>query len=428
MDLDTALRYLDSHVNLEATAGRVEGLSLERMRRLVEVMGDPQHAYPVVHITGTNGKGSTARMVSALLVESGLSVGTYTSPHLERLNERVARNLEPIDDDSLASLVGEVAALEDMAGVRPSYFEIMTAGAFRWFADVAVDVAVVEVGLLGRWDATNVADGTVAVVTNIGHDHSDFAGDWRARIAAEKAGIIKKGSTLVLGETDPDLRELFVGEGPEAVLERDVDFGCDRNEVAIGGRLLDLRTPAGTLEEVFVPLHGEHQGDNAAIALTATEAFFARGFDKAVVRDAFRGLSLPGRFEVVSRSPLVALDCAHNPEGAATAAATLADEFTFAGAPTLVVGLLRGRDPREMLLALEAPAAGLVVACTPPSPRAMPAADLAAAARELGAPVEVVPDVVDAVDRAVAASGPDDAVLVTGSFYVVGAARAALVS
>jgi dihydrofolate synthase/folylpolyglutamate synthase len=289
---------------------------------------------------------------------------------------------------------------------------------------VAIDVAVVEVGLLGRWDATNVVDATVAVVTNIGHDHSDFEGDWRARIASEKAGIIKPGSTLVLGETDPDLRELFVAEGPAAVLERNVDFGCDRNEVAIGGRLLDLRTPAGSLEEVFLPLHGEHQGDNAAIALAAAEAFFARGLDETLVVEAFRELTVPGRFEVVSRTPLVVLDSAHNIEGAASAAATLAEEFAFSGSPTLVVGMLRGRDPREMLLALDAPAAGLVIACTPPSPRGVPAAELAEVARELGVAVEVVPDVVDAVDRAVSTAGLDDAVLVTGSFYVVGAARA----
>ena len=187
MNLYAALRYLDDHTNLEATAGRAEGLSLDRMRRLVSVLGDPQLAYPVIHITGTNGKGSVARMVTSLLEACGLSVGTYTSPHLEAINERISWNGEAIADDDLAAVIGQVAAVEELAGVVPSYFEILTAAAFTWFADVAVDVAVIEVGMLGRWDATNVADGAVAVLTNIGRDHTDGVGAWREAIASEFA-------------------------------------------------------------------------------------------------------------------------------------------------------------------------------------------------------------------------------------------------
>jgi dihydrofolate synthase/folylpolyglutamate synthase len=423
VDLARALAYLDEHVNLEATAGRIEGLSLDRMRRLTEVLGDPQDAFPVVHLTGTNGKGSTARMITALLAETGLSVGTCASPHLQRINERLARNGEPVDDETLAELLGDIAAVEPVAGVAPSYFEIMTAAAFRWFADIAVDVAVVEVGLLGRFDATNVADGRIAAVTNVGHDHSDFQGDWRERIAREKAGIIKPGSSLVLGETDPDLLPIFLAEQQAETWQRDVDFGCEVNDVAVGGRLLDIRTPSGVLEQVFLSLHGAHQGDNAAVAVTAAEAFFARALDPDLVREAFGGLTIPGRFEVIGHAPLVVLDVAHNPEGAAAASETLAADFSYEGRPILVVGMLGGRDPRSVLESLEVAGASLVVACAPSSPRAIPAEVVAAAAAESGVAVEVVPDVERAVDRALDVATASDAVLVTGSHYVVGAAR-----
>jgi dihydrofolate synthase/folylpolyglutamate synthase len=423
VDLADALAYLAEHENLEATAGRVHGLSLDRMRRLVGVLGDPQDAAPVVHITGTNGKGSTARFTSALLAETGLTVGTYSSPHLQRLNERIARNGESIDDDSLGSAVGDIAAVEPMSGVEPSYFEIVTAAAFRWFAEIAVDVVVLEVGLLGRYDATNVADGIVAVVTNVGHDHTDYQGDWRRRIAEEKAGIIKPGATLVLGETSPDLVPVFEAEPHGDTLLRGVHFGCDSNDVAVGGRLLDVRTPAGVLEDVFLPLHGAHQGDNAALAIAAAEAFFGRGMDADVVRDALAGVTMPGRFEVVGHSPLLVLDCAHNPEGAAAAALTLDDDFTFDGRVILVVGMLQPRDPYAVLEAFEVGNAGLVIACTPPSPRGIPAEEVARAVEPFGLPVEAVPDVGAAVDRALDVASADDAILVTGSLFVVGAAR-----
>jgi dihydrofolate synthase/folylpolyglutamate synthase len=362
-------------------------------------------------------------MVAALVAETGLSVGTYSSPHLHRLNERISRNDEPIDDEELAEVLTELSQLVPLTGVEPSWFELTTAAAFRWFAEVAVDVAVVEVGMLGRYDATNVADGTVAVVTNVGPDHTDFVGDWRRAIAAEKAGIIKPGSTLVLGETDPDLHPIFVEAGAAEVFERDEDFGCDDNLLAVGGRLLDLRSPHGTVEGVFLPLHGAHQGDNAAVALTATEGFFGRALGVDVVRDAFAGVTMPGRFEIVQREPLVVLDGAHNAAGASVTAQTLADDFDVAGERILVVGLLAPREPGPILEALDAATAHLVVACTPDSPRAVPAAEVAAAAAGLGVPAEVVPDVGRAVDRAIGRAGADDAVLVTGSLYVVGAAR-----
>jgi len=425
--LPEALAFLDVHVNFETAPARRSMPTLDRMRALCTLLGEPQQAYPVVHLTGTNGKGSTARMISALLAAHGLSVGTYTSPHLERINERMVWNGEPIDDDTLARALLDLEPFEDHLGVRLTHFEVLTAAALWWFADVAVDVAVLEVGLGGRWDATNVADGAVAVVTNVGLDHAEVIGPTRAHIAAEKSGIVKPDSILVLGEPDPALVPIFEARGPSALWLRDRDFGCTRNLLAVGGRLVDLRTPSGETADVFVPLHGPHQGDNAAAALAATEAFFGRRLDPSTVADAFATVQVPGRFEVVGRRPLVVLDGAHNPDGAAAARATLDDDFAGRTPDVLVVGFTGGRDPGEMLRTLGAERSRLVVACKPASPRGADPASVAAAAASLGVDAEVVPSVSAAVGRALAAAGEDDFILVTGSLYVVGEARGVLV-
>jgi dihydrofolate synthase/folylpolyglutamate synthase len=377
----------------------------------------------VIHITGTNGKGSASRMISAVLREHGLSVGTYTSPHLERINERIAWNLDPIADDAFASVIGELAELEPLLDVMPSYFELLTAAALSWFAEIAVDVAVVEVGLLGRFDATNVVDGTVAVVTNVGQDHTDLQGDWRVAIASEKAGIIKPDSALVLGAYDPRLRAVFEAEGPASIVERGTDFDVVNEISALGGRLFELHTPYADYAELVLPLYGSHQTDNAATAVVATEAFFGRALDVDTARAGLASVTLPGRFEVMLRSPLVIIDGAHNPDGARTAAATLEEEFDIAGRRFLVIGLLGGRDPLEMLRSLGAERSDLVIACAPDSPRAIPADEVARAARAVPVLTEVVPDVGDAVRRALAIAADDDVVLIAGSLYVAGAAR-----
>jgi dihydrofolate synthase / folylpolyglutamate synthase len=423
VNYDEALRFLEAHVNLEARAGRTEGLSLERMREVASLMGEPQSAYPVIHVTGTNGKGSTVLMITELLKARGLRVGTYLSPHVERINERIRLDGEPLDDDRFAEAVADVARLEPLLTDRLSYFESLTAAAFALFAAEAVDVAVVEVGLLGRWDATNIVDADVAVITNIGRDHTDGEGEWRTRIAEEKAGIISPRSTLVLGETSPDLRGVFLRERPAKVIERNREFACTANEVAVGGRLVDLRSPHRTYEDVFVSLHGEHQGDNAAIALAAVEAFFDAPLEDDVVAEALGAISIPGRFEVMRRDPLVVIDAAHNPDGARTAATTFDQSFGGSRSRILVVGMLSGRDPGEMLDAIDADRAELVILCAPDWPRAVPATVLGEVARAKGIAHEVVPDVEDAVHRALAVATDDDAILVSGSFYVVGAAR-----
>ena len=243
MNYEQALAYLDAHASYEKT-GRIESPSLTVIERLCSAMGDPQRAAPVIHITGTNGKGSTAQMISRLLIASGLRVGTYTSPHLERVNERMAIDGSSISDDEFGRQVGAIADLEIVAGVRPGYFDTCTAAAFRWFADEAVDAMVIEVGLLGRWDATNVVDAQVAVITNIGLDHTEFAGPTRAHIATEKAGIVKAGSALVTGETDPDMLDIFRAATPASMLVRDLDFGVGANDLALGGRGGEIRAPS----------------------------------------------------------------------------------------------------------------------------------------------------------------------------------------
>lgn len=423
MRYEDALAYIDQHASYEKT-GRLTDPSTDHIERLLAAMGDPHTAYPVIHVTGTNGKGSTSEMITRLLMAHGLTVGTYTSPHVERINERLSRNGEPIDDESFADMVSAVADLELVVGVRPTFFEIVTAAAFRWFADVAVDVAVVEVGMLGRWDATNVVDAAVAVVTNVGLDHTEFAGPTLAHIAREKAGIIKPGSALVLGETDPELAAIFRAEGPATTFERVVDFDCTDNALALGGRSLALRTPTTVYPEVFLALNGRHQGDNAAAALMAVEAFFAAPVPSDLVDEAFATVRMPGRFEVLGHQPLVIIDGAHNPHGADRCAEVFFDDFDPAGRRMLVFGCLSGRDVSAMLSALRADEFDCLICTTAPSPRGVPATDIAAAARAIGCDeVDVVPDLAAACAAAVSRAAADDAVLVAGSLYVVGDAR-----
>ena len=426
MDLAEALAYLDQHASYDTT-GRVESPTIARISRLMEVMGEPQRAYPVIHITGTNGKGSTTQMITRLLMAHGLSVGTYTSPHLERLNERISRNAEPISDDEFAEQITALADLELVAGVRPTYFELVTAAAFRWFADIAVDVAVIEVGMLGRWDATNVADAQVAVLTNVSMDHNEYAGPTRADIAREKSGIVKPTSAVVIGETDPDLVEIFREAGGAANLVRGDDFDVLENQLALGGRLVDLRTPTTIYPEVFVPLHGRHQADNAVVALTAVEAFFAAPVADELVREGFAEVVMPGRFEVLGHQPLVIVDGAHNPAGADVAAQVFFEDFDPAGMRYLVVGCLKTRDVRELLSALRADEFDVVLTCTAPSPRGLPSADVATAATELGCDEVIRCNTTEeACAKAIKLAGIDDAILVAGSLYVVGAARPAI--
>ncbi len=439
--LGDALAWLDRHVNLEAiergVGGRAAAPDLGRIRVLLSALGEPQRDYPIVHVTGTNGKGSTTRMTAALLGARGLSsVGIYTSPHLEVLNERIAVDGEPIGDEELAAVLSTLARLEPFLlergalGAPLTWFELVTAAAFGHFADVAVQAAVVEVGLGGRYDATNSAQGTVAVVTNVELDHVEILGPTRAHIAAEKAGIIKEGSIVVVGEEDPDLVEIFAAEarlaGADALWRKGTDFACRSNRIAHGGRVLDLTTPNGSYQDVFIPLHGPHQGENAACALAAAEAFFGGPLSEEVVVEGFANVAVPGRLEVLARHPLVIVDGAHNVAGAQALGNALAEDFEGPGRLFLVMGCLRGRDPSELLEAIGPERCALVAACRPSSPRAQPAEAVKDAAERLGIDSVASTSVTEALERARSAAGDGDLIVVTGSLYVVGEARTLL--
>ena len=426
--LAEARAWLDGHVNLEATAGDTDGLTLAPMRQLLASLGDPQADYPAVHITGTNGKGSVGAMIAALAGAWGMTAGVYSSPHVEDLNERMSVGGHPIGDAELAELLSHLRLVEHHltagGGAPPSWFELVTAAALRWFADAAVDLAVVEVGKLGRYDATNVVNSKVAVITNIGRDHTDGRPGWEQEVMGEKAGILHPGAVAVLGPMEPELVAIAAGESPGEMLVDGQHFELEENRPAVGGRLVAVRTSRARYDDVYVSLFGAHQGQNAALAIAAFEALVDQELGDDVL-GALGDVGVPARFEVVDRQPLVVIDGAHNPDGLAASAETLADQFTVLGQVTWVVGMMRDKDPDAMLDAIEVSGArcDLVVCCAPDWPRALPAAELAAAARKRGIEAETAGDVAGAVDRALALSTDEDAVVVTGSLYAAGAAR-----
>jgi dihydrofolate synthase/folylpolyglutamate synthase len=430
MGIVDSLAWLDSHLDHESSsvgiaAGRVEGLDLAAMSELVALLGDPQADVPVIHVTGTNGKGSVTAMVVGLLQAHGLSVGSYTSPHLERINERLRRDGEPIDDQTLSEVLDGLRAVEPLLSSRPSWFELVTAAALRWFAEAPVDVAVVEVGLLGRYDATNVVDAQVAVVTGVGGDHTDFRPGWELAVAGEKAGIIGPDSTAVLGRMEPELREVFRAEGPAALVAEDVDFEVLTSRPAIGGRLIEIGGVHERYDEIFLPLHGDVQAHNAAVAVAAVESFFDRALDPDLVRDGLALVRLEGRVEVIAHQPLVILDGAHNPDALRALGATLDDEFAAVGSRTVVLGLLAGRDPDLAVAAVASLRPDLVVCTTAdPDDRGLPAEALAAACERAGLAHETVAAPAEAVARALGLAQEEDLVVVTGSFRLLGPARA----
>jgi dihydrofolate synthase/folylpolyglutamate synthase len=417
--------------------------SLDRIRAFTELLGDPQRAYPVIHLTGTNGKTSTGRMIDTLLRAHDLRTGRFTSPHLERLNERITIDGEPLTDEEFVRAFNDVAPythLVDSQQPHPlSFFETIVGMAYAAFADAPVDVAVVEVGLGGLWDATNVADGAVAVVTPIGVDHAHLLGGTVELIAAEKAGIIKPGATAVLTEQLPGPAEILLRRCAEVgatPVREGIEFEVVSRVPAVGGQVVTLRGLRATYDEVFLPLYGAHQAQNAVAALVAVEAFLGdQPLDDAVVREAFARATSPGRLEVVRRSPMILLDAAHNPHGAQAAAAALEDSFAFS--PLIgVIGVMADKEYEGVLAAFEPQLAHVV--CTQNSTaRALPAAELAVTAREVFGEdrVTVAPRLADAIDEATTLAEAGEAfgssigsgaVLVTGSVVTVGEARAML--
>ena len=422
--------------------------TLDRIRAFTELLGDPQSGYPVIHLTGTNGKTSTSRMIDTLLRALDLRTGRFTSPHVQRMSERISVDGEPLSDEAFVRAFNDVAPyihLVDDEQEHPlSFFETVVAMGYAAFADAPVDVAVVEVGMGGSWDATNVADAAVAVVLPIAVDHAVYLGGTPADIAIEKAGIIKPGSVAVLAQQSPEVDQVLmerIAEVGASVVREGLDFGVASRVPAVGGQLLSLQGLRARYDDVFVPLYGAHQAQNAAVALAAVEAFVAGGeqrqpLDAEVVRAAFAEVTSPGRLEIVRRSPTVVLDAAHNPHGAEALGAALEDSFTFH--PLIgVIGVMADKDHEGLLAALEPHLAHVV--CTQNSTdRALPAERLAVVAREIFGEdrVSVTPVLGDAVEAAAtlaeagAAFGEglgSGAVLVTGSVVTVGEARSLLV-
>ena len=434
MDYLEALDHLDRLINYEVQprAGAIKGLSLDKMQQVMEILGDPQHACAAIHITGTNGKGSTARMIESLLASMGLRVGLYTSPHVSSPCERIRVAAVELDQPTFGQAIGDIARLVEVAELGPlSWFETVTAAAFLHFANEAVEVAVVEVGMLGRFDATNVVDGQIAVITNVGRDHTDGAPGWWRRIAEEKAGIVKLGASVVIGETTPELAEIVAALSPAVVHTLATTPGDARqeqlsllsNEVAVGGRLLSLQTPRATHSEVFLGLHGAHQAHNAAVAIAAVEEFFDAPLNSEVIHEAFATVEAPGRLEVVHRSPLMLLDAAHNPPGAEALARSLDEDFGGVNRRFLVFGIQDGRNPAEVLTALDVATFDRVVACTAPTARGVEAAELRDTAVSLGARVEAIADIATAIDYVLDQADDEDLIVVAGSVTVLEVAR-----
>jgi len=416
--------------------------TLDRIQAFTELLGDPQRSFRSLHLTGTNGKTSTSRMIETLLRALDLRTGRFTSPHLERMNERISIDGEPLDDEAFVRAFNDVAPythLVDAEQDHPlSFFETMVGMAYAAFADAPVDAVVVEVGMGGGWDATNVIDADVAVVLPIAVDHAKYLGGDPATIALEKAGIIKPGSVAVLAEQTPEVAAVLLARAAEvgaSVVREGMEFGVAARTPAVGGQMVSLQGLRGRYDDVFLPLYGAHQAQNAAVALAAVEAFGTGALDEDLVRAAFAEMTSPGRLEIIRRSPTIVLDAAHNPHGAEALAAALDDSFSFS--PLVgVMGVMEDKDHEGVLNILEPHLAYLV--CTQNStPRSLSAAALGRAATEIFGEdrVSVVPDLSDAIERAATLAEAGEAidvsigagaVVVTGSVVTVGEARAML--
>ncbi|QLQ10139.1 MAG: bifunctional folylpolyglutamate synthase/dihydrofolate synthase [Nocardioidaceae bacterium] len=417
--------------------------SLDRIRDLVGLLGDPQSTYPSIHLTGTNGKTSTSRMIDALLAARDLRTGRFTSPHVESMTERISIDGEPMSPEAFVSTYLEVApyaAMVDAASEHPvSFFEFVVAMAYAAFADAPVDAAVVEVGMGGSWDATNVIDAHVAVIAPIAVDHAKYLGDTPEEIAIEKSGIIKPGATVVVAAQAEEVMRVIAERATEVgatLVVEGIDFGVTSRLPAVGGQVIGLRGLRGSYEELFLPLYGAHQAHNAALALAAVEAF--AGDDALaddLVREAFTRVTSPARLEVIRRGPTIVLDAAHNPHGAEAAVEAIRDSFAFD--PLIgVVGVMADKDVEGLLAELE-PVLAEVVCTQNSTNRSMPAADLGILAGEVFGEHRV--RVVERLDNAIAeavtlaetggATGESlgsGGVLVIGSVVTAGEARVLL--
>ncbi len=424
---DDAVGYLDSHI------GRGMHPGLETMSGLLNLMGNPEDSYPIVHIAGTNGKTSVARMITFLCVAHGLTTGTFTSPHLGGVEERVSINGEVTEREDFAQAVFDTKAFadiyEDRTGNPISYFELTAALAFSWFADQAVDVGVIEVGLGGRLDATNAARATVAILTSVGMDHAEYLGDTIEQIAREKLAIVEDGSILVAGplpESVTEIAEEVCSERSAELRLYGRDFRLEGALQGVGGWQIDVEGTRGVYEEIFLPLHGRYQTINFAVAIAAVEALTNRALDSEAVIDAATIATNPGRMELMETDPPLIIDGAHNADGFAALAQSLAEEYPSTRW-VVVTAAMEDKDLASMWSPI-APQLLAVVATQSESPRALSAADLGARLEPLvgDTPITVVSDPGEALEHARTLAGEGDGILVAGSLYLVGTIRAHL--
>jgi dihydrofolate synthase/folylpolyglutamate synthase len=410
--------------------------TLERISALVDALGSPQLTYPTIHIGGTNGKTTTSRMIDSLLFEMGLRTGRFTSPHLETYRERISINGQPIDPKALIFSYNDIAAYLDFIDSKfdnpISFFEAMTALAFAAFAEHPIDVGVIEVGMGGEWDATNVVDADVSVIMPIDLDHTEYLGSTIAEIAKTKAGIIKEGGFVVLAQQKPEAAVELLKRAAEVgadIAREGVEYVIESRTLAVGGQLLTIKTPKDTYEDIFLPLHGKHQASNAAAALVAVEAFFGeQELDYEAVLAGFANVQSPGRCEVLHRDPTIIIDAAHNPHGAKALTETIQSEFTF----DEVIGIFAAmgdKDVEGALVELEKVMDSVIVTKNS-SPRSMPVVDVEAiASRIFGADRVFAADTLEAaIEKAIKDSVrplSEDTlgILITGSVVTVGEAR-----
>jgi dihydrofolate synthase/folylpolyglutamate synthase len=413
--------------------------TLERIAALVDILGSPQLTYPTIHVGGTNGKTTTARMIDSLLFEMGLRTGRFTSPHLESYLERISINGQSINAKELIFSFNDLSPYLDLMDTKfenpISFFEAMTALAFVAFAEHPIDVGVIEVGMGGQWDATNVVDADVSVITPIGLDHMEYLGNTIAEIAATKAGIIKEQGFVILAQQSPEAAVELLRRAAEVgadIAREGLEYSIDSRAIAVGGQLISITGLRGHYDDIFLPLHGKHQASNAAAALIAVEAFFGeQDLDIDAVRAGFANVTSPGRCEIIHRDPTIILDAAHNPHGAKAIAETLQTEFTFDDV-TGIVALMADKDALGILQALE-PVMNQIIVTTNSSERSMSVADLTKLANQVfGADrVFAAGSLPEAIDKAIQdsvrpLSEESLAIVITGSVVTVGEARTAV--
>jgi len=426
MKYDEAVRALDERTNYERT-GRLTSPTLERMQAVLDLMDHPEQGYPVIHITGTNGKTTTARAATEVLRAAGLRVATYTSPHLMSVRERFAYDGKAISEEDFADVWREVSPYLDhfdKQGPPITWFEAATALAFTWFAEKAVDAAVIEVGMGGSWDATNVVDAAVAVIARIDIDHREL-GSTAVETAREKAGIIKEGSAVVSLEQAPDVFEVLQARadavGASIRTEGDA-FALEKVALALGGQSVSFRAGKDNYSDLFLPIFGEQLARDVVLGAAAAHTLLGdRHLDEDLMGEAFANIRMPGRMEVVRRGPLVVLDGAHNPAAARALADAMPASFHW-DTLRLIVSIMEDKDVAGVLTPLVAIADDVIVTRND-SPRAASVEQLADAVRALGKDVQTVPNVADAISVAMERAEESDAILVTGSLYTVGDAH-----